>query len=292
MRIWRQRLRQVRPGEEMLRRSIGRFLRPLAGQDRVQDGSQPVDIGGRADPRAIARGLLGHHVPGCAERQRFGAVGLPGLIEQPGEAEVGDAGNRTRARFAQVQEHVSRFQVAMQHAARVRVGNGLGESQDQHRGGLGCDGVHTARQPVGQGGAVDVGHRQVADRSRLTEVVDRHDPWMIQPAQGLGLVQKALAVPFGGQGLRSGNLESDLAADHRIMCQEDKSMAARADQVDEGVSAELQVEPAEWAFLHVRLILGHTGPGPASVQPVEAGPGELKPINGVLAVVRPGGIRR
>ena len=66
----------------------------LSGQAFVQDRAQGVDVGGRSDAVLLSGCLLGCHVARGADRLAGSCgIALELLIEDLGEAEVGDFGN-------------------------------------------------------------------------------------------------------------------------------------------------------------------------------------------------------
>jgi hypothetical protein len=79
----------------------------LAGQERIEDRAQAVDVGGGGDRPAPAGGLLGGHVRGCA--QDGSAGGHLGVCLDPlGQSEVGDV-----ATAFGVDQDVGRLEVAV-----------------------------------------------------------------------------------------------------------------------------------------------------------------------------------
>ena len=115
------------------------FVRRLAGQEAEEGRAERVHVAPGAQPVEIAAGLLGAHVGRRAQGaagQRLGAAAGRGGHERP------LAGARARLgptqRFGQppvhhqrlavlADDHVARLDVAVQHAARVRVVDGVAD---------------------------------------------------------------------------------------------------------------------------------------------------------------------
>jgi hypothetical protein len=113
-------------GDDRLRR--GATVRRLAGEHFVGHRAERVEIGARVDG-AVARCLLGAHVLRCAQRQAGLCDTLPAsLAHRERDAKVG------HQRLPVGQQHILRLQVAMDHAAPVRVVERLGNRTGQaHR---------------------------------------------------------------------------------------------------------------------------------------------------------------
>ena len=91
-----------------------------ARQDRVQNRSQTVNVGGLRDRSPVPRGLLGGHVGWCSEHGP-GLGELAVTLEPAGEPEVG---HQRLALF--VDQDIRRFQVAVEDASLVGVVDGPG----------------------------------------------------------------------------------------------------------------------------------------------------------------------
>ena len=95
----------------------------LSGQQVVQHGPQPVDVGPGVDPLALAAGLLGGHVRGRAAtswRRLARDRDRQAEVDQPRHAVV-------------AQDDVLRLDVAVQQAAGVDLGQPRGDLLDQPR---------------------------------------------------------------------------------------------------------------------------------------------------------------
>jgi hypothetical protein len=116
-----------RAGEdEAVERGAGRERR-LIGQQVVQDGTQGVDVRCRADRRTSTGGLLGGHVAGRAQndarlRQRIPCSAFRVGLDPLHQSEVGHPRSAIGG-----QQHIGRFEVAVDDAARVGVMDGPGE---------------------------------------------------------------------------------------------------------------------------------------------------------------------
>ena len=96
-----------------------------AGQQGVEDRSQPVDVGRGRQCAAFARSLLGRHVGGRADdRPRVRQLAVP--LDSLGQAEVGDM----RLTIG-IDQDIRRLQVAMEDASLVSVVDRLGRRRQQ-----------------------------------------------------------------------------------------------------------------------------------------------------------------
>src|SRR5581483_7107112 len=104
----------------------------------------------------------------------------------PGDAEVGDLHVAV-----DVDEHVARLHVPVDHAVAVGEGQGGGHVGADVGGPIGEEGTF-GPDDVGQGPAVHELHHDVVGAVLLAPVVDRHDVRMGEVGGGLGLPAEAL----------------------------------------------------------------------------------------------------
>jgi hypothetical protein len=125
----RQRRPMIRDGHHRLGHVRGQHLvrrepreRRAAGNHFVRHRAERVDVGAVVDIR-ITRGLLRGHIRGRPERHADGGESTFGfgLADRLRDAEIGDDGVMAR------EQHVVGLDVAMDHAARVRVGQRVGD---------------------------------------------------------------------------------------------------------------------------------------------------------------------
>ncbi len=153
-----------------------------AGHGFVEDETERVDVG--AAVHRTAEGLFRRGVAGGADGGT-GRFGHGGLGQGPGQTEVGDA-----EAAVLVEDEVGRFDVAVDEAATVRVGEGLG-GLDTHGRGLGHRDTAAVVEQVPQGPAAQVLEDQEGAALVLAPVVDGEDVGVGQGGGGLGLVAEA-----------------------------------------------------------------------------------------------------
>ncbi len=85
-----------------------------AGQELIQDRTETIDVGRRADP--AADGLLGCHVGRRAQHGAGGRQVAGPLLGPLGQPEVGDVGPTRR-----IDQDIRRFEVAMDQPATMRM---------------------------------------------------------------------------------------------------------------------------------------------------------------------------
>ncbi len=173
----------------------------LAGQKRVEDRSQSIDVGGGGDRPAAADGLLGRHVSwGAQDDSAGGHLGV--RLDPLGQSEVGDL-----AVALGVDQDVGRLEVAVENAPHVGVMYRLGHLGEQ--GGRGRWVIFVGRQPLGQAAAADELHGEVFLSVILTDLVDRYDTGMVQQCDRLGLVLEPAELIVAGENAGPDHLEGD-----------------------------------------------------------------------------------
>jgi hypothetical protein len=206
-------------------------------------------IAGGAEPAALAAGLLGRHVAGCADDGPGGGqAGV--LVGALGQAEVGDA------RLALgVDQDVGRLEVAVQHAAAVREVDRLGDDADvAHR--------LQRRQRVfahqfGQAAALDVIHREVVLPLLLADLVDGDDVGVLEAGGGPGFLLEAAHVGFVGELPAQDHLQGDDAVEADLPRLEHHPHAAAGDLLQQLVVAEVAGGVQHRHGLGEDLFLGH-----------------------------------
>ena len=168
-------------GEDFLRAAaeVGR----AAGEEFVEDGSEGVDVGG--DGGWLAGGeFRGHVGRGAEETGGEGELRVVGGIGEAGEAEVGDAGFAIGG-----EEDVRRFEVAVEDALLVGVGDGAGGFFEETGGG--GWGGETGAEGIGEGAALDEFHGVVGLPVAVAEVEDGDDAVVAETGGGLGFAAEA-----------------------------------------------------------------------------------------------------
>ena len=190
-----------------------------AGDHVRQQRAHRVDVHARIGRGAGAR--LGRHVAGRAQHQRRAGERTVARrrLEQPRDAEVGQLGAAVVAH-----EHVLGLDVAVDDAARVRVGERVAElARDHHRL------AGRQRQPLGERAARHQLHHDVALAGRRgAEVVDADDAGVLEPRQRARLAREASAEVGIGRALGPQHLDRDVAAEAIVVRAEDAAHAARA----------------------------------------------------------------
>jgi hypothetical protein len=155
-----------------------------AGQALDEHEPQGVDVGGRAGP--VPLDLLGGQIGEAADH--LPGAGQAGRAGQAGDAEVGQAGVP-----ALVAEDVGRLHVAVHHADRMRVGQGLGHLLGHRHGPL--LGQRPAGQLGGQGVPLGQVEHEVGDAAVGARAAQLDQPGVVQPGQDVDLGAEAAGVP-------------------------------------------------------------------------------------------------
>jgi hypothetical protein len=185
-------------GDEHL---LGRLAdeRRAAREHLVRHRADGVEVGAMVE-RRVGAGLLGRHVGRRAERHADARrlVLARRLAHRLGHAEVGDQ------RVPLGQHHVVGLDVAMHHAATVRMGQRIGDLDEQPHGL--ADGERAiTRQPLPQRLAVHERHDIVEEAGtavglrHLARIEQRQHMRMAQLGRDLDLAQEALRPERGGQ---------------------------------------------------------------------------------------------
>ena len=148
-------------------------------KQRVQDGSQGVDVGRRAGEVRPPLGLLRRHVAGRAE-DRLGPGQVAVGVEDLGQAEVGDLG-----RSVGVEQDIGRLEVAVDDPLVVGLGDRAGQDLDQP-GGLRGGPRRAVQLPV-EAAARQVLQLEEGQAARLADMVDLDDAGVPEAGDRLGL---------------------------------------------------------------------------------------------------------
>ena len=211
--------------------------RARARQQLVHHGAERIEV--RAVGELEALHLLGRHV-GRAARDAFDARDV--RVRHQRDAEVDDA------HVAVVREHdVRRLDVAMDHAARMRVVQRLGAFVDDLDDVV--DAQQVVRAAIGRerARAMHVLGDDVAVAVLFARVVDGKDVRMLQHPDEMRfgeehLARDARAVLVAAR-VHVVDLDRDVAPVVRIVREVDDAGAAAADFVDDDVLADLSREP-------------------------------------------------
>ena len=137
---------------------------------------------------------------------------------------------------ALVEKHVGRLQVAMNDAARMGIGDGLGRCPSQ-LGGFAWR-QRSVADAIRQAGPVDVAHRKKVLPMSLANFVDRHDAGVVEIGRRLGLQAKPFDVLFAGQHAREDHLERDDSVEIGLPCPKYDPHAAAGNFIQQLVVAE------------------------------------------------------
>ena len=184
-----------------------------AGEDLAEDRSQGEDVGALVDLVPFAAGLLRCHVcrrthrragpgeaGGVGAAPRRGddgllAIGLAGLLVVHDAAAGQDLGQAPvhHLHLAEGADHdVGRLEVAVDHAAGVGVGHGLGDGlEDRQEPGAVVVGLLAVLQQLGKRVPLDQLHGEEGPEvGEGAQLVDRHDARMLELAADLGLLDE------------------------------------------------------------------------------------------------------
>ena len=201
-----------------------------AGEHLVEDRSQRVDVGRRADLAGQPLRLLGGHVAG--RPHHLAADGLAVLDLQPlGQAEVGDL-----RRAVGVEQDVGRLQVAVDDPDAVDRADGAGERGHQ-LGGLA--GRHRrAGQPLGERAPLEHLEREVRHAADLAHLVDLDDVGMLHPGDDLGLDAESPELLGVDVEVAPDHLEGDRSLERPLEGLVDDPHAATAEQPKDFVAGD------------------------------------------------------
>ncbi len=194
-------LRHVRR-ENRLRSRPGE--RRHACQHLIPDDAQGVDVGAMIR-LGIRRRLLRRHIGWRSQRYARGGelLATRRFAHRLGDAKVSDQRVATR------EQHVVGLDVSVNHAARMRVGQRVGDLA-QDPGCFGNRKLAVADQPLPQRLAFDIGHDIVQETVGLTRIEQRQDVRMLQLGRDLDLAKESIA-PHGGSELGPEHLHRDFA---------------------------------------------------------------------------------
>ena len=175
------------PGDALRQELLGRLAheRRHAGDGLVQHARQGVHVAPPVE-RAVAR-LLGTHVGGRARDGPLLRDLLVRAVDRARDAEV------RKHRVAAGEEDVFGLDVAVHHAALVRVGQRAGHLAPDAHGFLHREPVVRA-QPLPHRVALDVRHHIVELVVRLSRIVDGEDVRVLEARGELDLAKEALGT--------------------------------------------------------------------------------------------------
>ena len=224
------------------------FERGPARQHFIKDRAEGVDVGQRRDLRRAPAGLLRRDVTRRAhDGAGLGRPAAESFVESFGKPEVGDLRRRFRTPNARLrrrstrrgffgspidgaaQQHIRRFQIAVDDAERVGVVHRAGEVFDQPGAVAHRHQVDQRRELLGQAAPFDILQRQVGLPGLLADLVDLHDAGVLERRHRRGFFAEALAVHVAGVGPREDHLEGDDAVQCRLAGLVDDPHAAAAE---------------------------------------------------------------
>ena len=221
--------------------------RGVPGQQVIQRAPQSVDVGPGVDQVAVNR-LLRRQVIRRAEHLFvvFDGEGLLVPLGQPRQAHIEDL---DRSLF--VDQQVARFDIPVDHAAAVGVGQSLSGLADV----VGCFVVRQGSillDPAIEVATLDVLHDQVVGAPLVVDVVCLHDVGMIERGDRPSFQKEAVQVG-GIVNLGAGqNLDRHLTPHQGVFAQEHAAHSAGAEVLEQLVLA--QEEPLV-APLHKLVVL-------------------------------------
>ncbi len=193
-------------------------------------------------------GLFGRHVRRRPKRHSAFGIGSKS-VGQLGQAEVGDPRLIVAERRllnvvdifcvpALLEQHVTRLEVAMEHAALMRMLNGPGQRRDHPSRIIGRHRPRLPRQPLRQRGTSHISRGDIGDRANCAVFINRDDVRMIEPGRSVRFALKPLACLGRDQGLGLRHLERHRTAQGRVPREENDAEASLAQDTD-------NLEPAE-----------------------------------------------
>src|SRR5947208_4400400 len=227
----------------------------MASEHLVKHCAESVNIRGPSDPRVISHRLFRRHVAGSA--QNFHRAGDGTLcFDQPCQPEIGEM----RFTFC-VEQDVSGFDVAMQNAVLMCVGNGARQLGDQ----FGCatnryrfalrDGIELA--------ALHQSHAEVTGAVALSDFVNRDDARMVQAGGGFCFETKALHVCLCRPVSETNHFERHNPVQTFLSCPINDALAAASDFFEQFVIAEIFQHPRNRWFKRLVIFVvacGKTSP--------------------------------
>ena len=204
--------------------------RRTAREQVVEQRAQRIDVAARTDFAELLRGLFGRHV--ARRTKRLTAHGQVRAVRQLfGQTEVGDARLVER-----INEHVGRFEVAVQHAALMGIVDGL------------CDLFYVPRRLFGRqrSCAYEIGkivpldeiHREIGLAFRLAHFVDTDDVRMLETRRCLRLRTEPFDRRPAGELTGQDHLERHLTVEIGLVSAIDHAHSTARDLSQEFVIAK------------------------------------------------------
>ena len=224
-------LERLDPLADPTRRGGGRRAahRVDAAEGLVEHERERIEIGLLADVAPLA--LLRRHIGERAEHAAGACQGV--LAGETRAAEVGELGRPPGPLGLSRHEHVVRLDVAMDDAARMCVGERIGECEADLEHVL--VGKRAAGDQLGECIAVDQLADQVEGVVDCAGLVQRDDRRVRQARGGQRLARRPLAVPVGTQ---PDPLDGDLAMQELVAGAPHLAEAAAAESLEQLVAAE------------------------------------------------------
>src|SRR6266516_3492120 len=218
----------------------------MASEQLVKHRAESVDIRGVSDTRVISYRLFRRHVTGRAQnfhRARDSALRL----DQPCQPEIGEVW------FAFcVEQNVSGFDVSMEDAVLMRIGNRAGQLGDQfrcvtdrHRFAL-RDGIELA--------AIHQSHAEVTDAAALPDFVNRNNAWMLKAGSSFCFETETLDVRSRGPPAKPNDFQRDDPIKTLLPRPINHPLTAPTNFLHELVVAELHLRSSRLLPLAVPLI--------------------------------------
>ena len=207
-------------------------------QDLVEGRTQAIDVRGRTDFTPSARGLLGSHVDGSPE-SGFTQGLVTGLLDELGQAEVGQARDQVFRLRAASQEDVIRLDVAVENSACVGVLHSVGDCGHPPRRQPCGHGLILRLQPAAQARPFTIlGGDEVAQWSEFSGVVDPNDVRMIEPRGAACLPKEPVNVARVEYALRQRHLQRHLATEQSVPGADHEPESTRSQVVEDLESAQ------------------------------------------------------
>jgi hypothetical protein len=213
-----------------LREIVAAIVRQAAGERLVQRGAQRVHVGARVDLVHRSAQLLRRRVGKRSEELARSGDAQALRVDRCGER---DAEIEHQRRAARVDQDVRGLEIAVDHAALVRMSDGRRDAAEHGDDG-GDVGLYFSR-PLVERTAVDELHRVPRRSADDSAVVQRHQVRMVEPREQLDFALEALALARSAVARQE--LERDLATCGELFGAIDDSLSAAAKLCDAPIAA-------------------------------------------------------
>ena len=220
-------------------------VRWLAREHLVHHGAERIDVGAGVE-RTVARRLLRRHVLRCTEREPGLRDALPtGVAQRERNAEIGDQ------RLAVVKQNVLGFEIAMDHAAAVRIVQRAAD-RDGEPDRVADRKLFLTIQPRTQRLAFDERHDIEQQAARCARIEQREQVRVLQVRRDFDFGEKTLGTKHRAE-LRIEHLECDAPVMSDVAGEKDGGHTAAANLAFHLITAGERVLKLIEKLHHVQL---------------------------------------